>query len=55
MKINTVWTDGEGTNVLYALRKKFGNLAPRTLVKYAVRAYVEQARLERLKGRYDGQ
>ena len=47
MKIDSIWTDSEGHNVLYALRQKYGDLAPRTLVKYAVRELIETERVRR--------
>lgn len=45
MKIETIWTEREGQNVLYALRQKFGDLAPRTLAKYAIREVIEMDRV----------
>ena len=50
MKIETIWTQNEGDSVLFTLRRKYGELAPRTLLKKAVRDRVEQLRrLEQMK------
>jgi hypothetical protein len=48
LKIESIWTQNEGYNVLYALRKRFGDKAPRTLIKWAVRDYVELLRKKRM-------
>ena len=47
MKIETIWTEREGANVIYALQQRYGNLGARTLLKYAVRETVEMGRIRR--------
>lgn len=44
MKIESIWTNNESYNVLYVLKEKFGDKEPGTLIKYAVREYVESLR-----------
>ncbi len=43
-----IFTSNEYHNVIYALKKKFGNLHPRTLFKYAIREFVESERLKHM-------
>jgi hypothetical protein len=50
MIIKSVFTESEGDNILYVLKKTYGNLKPKTLIKYAIREFVEIKRLERNKG-----
>jgi len=47
VKIETIWTEREGANVIYALQQRYGNLGARTLLKYAVRETVEMGRIRR--------
>lgn len=48
MKMTTVMTENEGYNVLYALRKRYGEgLHERTLIKKALREITEQQRRSR--------
>ena len=51
MVIKTVWTINEGTNVLYVLRRLYGDRQDGSLVKEAVRELVELKRLEHLKNK----
>ena len=48
MVIESIWTQNEGSNVLYSLRKKFGDFKPRTLIKKAIREYVENERIKNM-------
>ena len=52
MKLESVWTENEAQNVKFALRERYGDLAERTLVKYAVRELVEIHRIQKQAKQY---
>jgi hypothetical protein len=45
MKVQTVWTPNEGDNVLRTLKSIYGDKQPSTLLKYAVRDFLEHRRV----------
>lgn len=56
MKIgNSVFTQNEGGNVLYALRERYGNLSESVLLKYAAREVTELQRQARMNNKEHAQ
>lgn len=49
MKIETIWTESEGANVIHALRRRYGNLTARVVIKLAAREVAELQRQEQQK------